>query len=73
MQFDACYQTAPMCSPTRHNLHTGLYPVRSGPYPNHAFVKGGVKSAAHYLKVAGYRVALAGKRHILPESAFPFE
>ena len=35
MQFDRCFQAAPMCSPTRHALYTGIYPVRSGAYPNH--------------------------------------
>ena len=30
MRFTRCFQAAPMCSPTRHNLYTGLYPVKSG-------------------------------------------
>ncbi|MCA9177076.1 MAG: sulfatase-like hydrolase/transferase, partial [Planctomycetales bacterium] len=33
MRFERCFQAAPMCSPTRHNIYTGLYPVRSGAYP----------------------------------------
>ena len=73
MRFTQCFQAAPMCSPTRHNIYTGLYPVKSGAYPNHTFVKDGVKSVAHYLKALGYRVALSGKTHIAPRSAFPFE
>jgi uncharacterized sulfatase len=68
-----CFQAAPMCSPTRHNIYTGLYPVKSGAYPNHTFVKDDVKSVAHYLKPLGYRVALSGKTHIGPKKAFPFE
>jgi N-sulfoglucosamine sulfohydrolase len=68
-----CFQAAPMCSPTRHNIYTGLYPVKSGAYPNHTFVKDGVQSVVHYLKPLGYRVALSGKRHINPPEAFPFE
>lgn len=39
MRFTQCFQTAPMCSTTRHNIYTGLYPVKSGAYPNHAIVK----------------------------------
>ena len=27
MQFSRCFQAAPMCSPTRHHIYTGLYPV----------------------------------------------
>ncbi|MED5418401.1 MAG: sulfatase-like hydrolase/transferase, partial [Verrucomicrobiota bacterium] len=30
LKFTRCFQTAPMCSPTRHNIYTGLYPVKSG-------------------------------------------
>lgn len=73
MRFTRCFQAAPMCSPTRHNILTGLYPVKSGAYPNHTFVKSGTKSIAHYLKNENYRVALTGKRHIAPKEAFPFE
>lgn len=73
MRFTQCFQAAPMCSPTRHNIYTGLYPVKSGAYPNHTFVKDGVQSVVHYLKPLGYRVALSGKTHIAPREAFPFE
>lgn len=73
LRFDRCYQATAMCSPTRHNLYTGLYPVRSGAYPQATWVYPDVKSVAHYLKPLGYRVALNGKRHVLPESAFPFD
>ena len=73
MRFTRCFQAAPMCSPTRHNLYTGIYPVKSGAYPNHTFVKGGIKSVVHYLKPKGYRVALSGKTHINPRTSFPFE
>ena len=73
MRFTHCFQSAPMCSPTRHNIYTGLYPVKSGAYPNHTFAKEGTKSVVHYLKPLGYRVALSGKRHIGPRSIFPFE
>lgn len=73
MTFRRCYQSAPMCSPTRHALYTGLYPVKNGAYPNHARAYANVKSLPHYLQPDGYRVALAGKTHISPETVFPFE
>ncbi len=73
MRFTRCFQAAPMCSPTRHNIYTGLYPVKSGAYPNHTFAKKGTKSVCHYLGDLGYRVALSGKRHIAPDEVFPFE
>jgi N-sulfoglucosamine sulfohydrolase len=62
-----------MCSPTRHNIYTGIYPVKSGAWPNHTCVYPGTKSIAHYLQDAGYRVALSGKTHIAPRESFPFE
>jgi N-sulfoglucosamine sulfohydrolase len=73
IKFNRCYQSAPMCSPTRHNIYTGLYPVKTGAYPNHTRAINGTKSMVHYLKPLGYRVAQAGKRHIQPEEVFPFE
>ena len=73
MQFSRCFQAAPMCSPTRHNIYTGIYPVKSGAWPNHTRVYPGTKSIVHYLKDAGYRVALSGKSHVGPEESFPFE
>ena len=73
MKFERCFQAAPMCSPTRHNLYTGIYPVKSGAYPNHTFVKPGIKSLPHYLRQLGYRIGLTGKTHISPKEAFPFE
>ncbi|MEJ6567848.1 MAG: sulfatase [Akkermansiaceae bacterium] len=73
MLFERCFQAAPMCSPTRHNIYTGLYPVKSGAYPNHTFAREGTKSLTHYLKPLGYRVALSGKTHIAPKEVFDFE
>ena len=73
MKFTRCYQAAPMCSPTRHNIYTGLYPVKTGAYPNHTMVNEGVQSVVQYLKPLGYRVALSGKTHISPKSVFDFE
>ncbi len=73
MRFTACFQAVAMCSPTRHNLYSGLYPVRSGAYPQSTWVYPGVRSIVHHLRPLGYRVALTGKRHVLPPEAFPFD
>lgn len=73
MKFNRCFQTASMCSPTRHSIYTGLYPVKSGAYCNHTFANKDVKSVVHYLKPLGYRVALSGKSHVGPAEVFPFE
>ena len=73
LKFTRCYQAAPMCSPTRHNIYTGLYPVKTGAYPNHTMVIQGTKSVVQYLKPLGYRVSLSGKTHISPKTIFSFE
>lgn len=73
LTFTRCFQAAPMCSPTRHCLYTGLYPVKSGAYPNHTMAYDWVKSIAHYLQAAGYSTHLSGKTHIGPKSVFPFD
>ena len=72
MRFNKCYQAAPMCSPTRHCLYTGIYPVKSGAYPNHTNAYKWVKSIATYLQPLGYNTHLSGKTHIGPKSVFPF-
>lgn len=28
LKFSRAFQAAPMCSPTRHNIYTGIYPVK---------------------------------------------
>ncbi len=73
IRFTKAYQAAPMCSPTRHNLYTGLWPVKTGAYPNHTFAKDYTLSIIHHLKPAGYQVALIGKLHVQPESVFPWD
>ena len=70
MRFTKCYQSSPMCSPTRQNILTGLSPFRSGAYPNHTNVNSNVKNIADYLNPLGYRVALGGKQHYGPAKNF---
>lgn len=71
--FDQAYLTIAMCQPCRSELYTGLYPVRNGACWNHSASKPDTKSICHYLGDLGYRVGIAGKTHIVPESCFPFE
>lgn len=67
------YQAVPMSSPTRHNLYTGVWPVRSGAFPNHTRVNEGTLSVVQQLHPQGYKVALVGKSHVAPDSVFPFD
>ncbi|VGO13340.1 Choline-sulfatase [Pontiella desulfatans] len=73
MRFMHCYNSAPMCAPTRMSLFTGLHPVRNGGHPNHSRVYDHVKSVPHYLRPLGYDVALIGKTHHAPPENFPFD
>jgi N-sulfoglucosamine sulfohydrolase len=73
MQLTRMFTPATTCSPTRHALYTGLYPVRNGGYPNHAQARPGVRSVFTMLAEAGYRVGLQGKEHVAPRESFPYE
>ena len=73
MRLTHCFTGTAMCAPTRQQLYTGLFPVRSGAYPNHSQVRDGVRSMVHHLGALGYRVGLSGKTHFGPKDSFPFE
>lgn len=73
VSFDNMFTSTAMCAPTRQQLMTGLFPARSGAFPNHSRVYDGVKSFAHYFRDLGYRVALIGKQHYGPDASFPIE
>ncbi len=73
MHFQRMFNPATSCSPTRHALYTGLFPIRSGAYPNHTRVYDGTESLFTLLKAYGYRVALQNKSHVGPSDSFPFE
>jgi uncharacterized sulfatase len=71
--FDEAATVSAICVPSRASLFTGLYPERHGAAENHSAVSPGTRSLPHVLGELGYRVVLAGKRHVQPESAFPFD
>ena len=73
LRFDSAYTATAMCAPMRMQLYTGLFPVKSGAYPNHSRVYDGVQSVVHYLGDLDYRVGLIGKTHFKPQESFPFE
>jgi uncharacterized sulfatase len=73
MALRAMFTPAPTCSPLRHALYTGLFPIRSGAYPNHTMVDKPTRSIFNHLKALGYRVGLQGKTHVQPPDSFPYE
>lgn len=73
MRFDNMFTATAMCAPARQMLYTGLFPVRSGAFPNHSQVRPGVQSIVQHLTFLGYAVSLEGKHHYGPKESFPFE
>ena len=72
LKFNRAFTSTAMCAPTRQQLYTGIFPVRSGAFPNHSSVKPGTRSLVHYFREAGYDVGLCGKKHFGPRDSFPF-
>ncbi len=73
LTFNRAYQSMAMCVPTRSELYTGQYPTTNGAAWNHSPVRPGTKSIVHHLRALNYRVGIAGKVHVFPRKAFPFE
>lgn len=73
MSLRRMFTPAPTCSPLRHALYTGLFPIRSGAYPNHTMAHDGTRSIFGHLRERGYRVGLQNKSHVAPAASFPYE
>lgn len=71
--FNKAYLSEAMCQPCRAELFSGKYPMSNGCAWNHSASFPTIQSMPHYLGKAGYRVGLAGKVHVKPKQAFPFE
>ena len=73
LTFNRAYLSEAMCQPCRAELYTGQFPLRNGCAWNHSASRPQTKSLPHYLRQTGYRVGLAGKVHVKPAAAFPFD
>ena len=73
IRFKNMFVSEAMCAPARAELYTGLMPQRNGTFRNHKASNPDIKSMVHYLNDLGYRVGLAGKKHIGPGNVYPFE
>ncbi len=71
--FERAYLAEAMCQPCRAELFTGQFPTRNGCAWNHSASRNSVTSMPQHLGRLGYRVGLAGKVHVKPKEAFPFE
>lgn len=76
--FTNAFATVSSCSPSRSVIYSGLYSHTNGMYGlahdvhNQHYLPW-VRTLPQMLKSAGYVTALIGKKHILPESALPFD
>jgi len=73
LTFDRAYVSSAMCQPCRAELYTGQFPFRNGCAWNHSACRPGTRSLPHHLAPLGYRTGIAGKIHVKPDEAFPFE
>jgi N-sulfoglucosamine sulfohydrolase len=76
--FTEAFATVSSCSPSRSVIYTGLYSHSNGMYGlahdvHNQHLLPSVRTLPQILKAAGYRTALVGKKHILPEDALPFD
>ena len=73
LTFNQAYLASAMCQPCRSELYSGQYPLSNGCAWNHSASRPDTKSLPHYLRPLGYRVGIAGKVHVKPAQAFPFD
>jgi uncharacterized sulfatase len=73
LTFNRAYLSEAMCQPCRAELYSGRYPLGNGCAWNHSASLSSVTSMPQHLSALGYRVGLAGKVHVKPAAAFPFE
>ncbi|MEM7601833.1 MAG: sulfatase [Verrucomicrobiota bacterium] len=73
LTFNQAYLATAMCQPCRAELYSGQYPMSNGCAWNHSASRPETRSLPHYLKPLGYRVGIAGKVHVKPTAAYPFD
>ncbi len=65
---------SPLCAPSRFSFLAGQLPSRIGAYDNAAEFPAAIPTFAHYMRIAGYQTALAGKMHFCgPDQLHGFE
>ncbi|NWR35872.1 SPHM sulfohydrolase, partial [Tachuris rubrigastra] len=76
--FQNAFTSVSSCSPSRASILTGLPQHQNGMYGLHQDIHhfnsfDGVRSLPHLLSQAGVRTGIIGKKHVGPESVYPFD
>jgi N-sulfoglucosamine sulfohydrolase len=77
-RFTQGFAAVSSCSPSRAVINTGLFTHQNGMYGlqhdvHHQSLLDGIETLPAMLRGAGYATALVGKKHVGPDSAFPYE
>jgi uncharacterized sulfatase len=73
MLFENAFTGQAICSPSRSQLYSGMYPLKNGCFANHSKVKPNIKSVTKHIGDLGYEVILAGKSHVKPAEVFDWD
>ncbi|WP_413728841.1 sulfatase-like hydrolase/transferase [Sodalis sp. RH19] len=63
-KFNSAFTTAPLCTPARAGLFTGLYSNQSGPWTNNLAPGKNMRTLGNYFQDAGWQTAYIGKWHL---------
>lgn len=69
VNFTRTYVQSPVCGPSRASIYTGRYPSSHGVTWNGVPLSVAELTMGDYIAPAGYRVAVAGKTHLVPDKA----
>ena len=67
-RFTRAFVQAPVCGGSRNSIYTGRYAFSHGGYGNGYPLRPDEMGIGDYLRPLGYRVALAGKTHFVPDA-----
>ncbi|PJC86697.1 hypothetical protein CSW98_06805 [Vibrio sp. HA2012] len=63
-QFTSAFTCAPVCTPARAGIFTGIYSSQAGPWANNIALGQNISTMGRYFKDAGYDTCYIGKWHL---------